>query len=72
MDIFEFNQELHDEAMREDGEVIGFEKGKAIGLEQGVRIFQQIQAGNTDNDSIAKESGCTVAEVENIRKQFGF
>lgn len=70
--VLEFEEELRDHALREEGEAIGFEKGKAIGLEQGIRICQQIQAGNTDNEAIAEESGCAIAEVENIRKQFRF
>ena len=87
---YEFDQEVYDRVLREDGEVIGFEKGKiageAIGLEKGqkigeaaglekgkkaIRICQQIHAGNTDNNTIAKACGCTAEEVGDIRKQFG-
>ena len=30
MGIYEFDQELHDQVLLEDGEAIGLEKGKAI------------------------------------------
>ena len=72
---YEFDQEVYDRVLREDGEAIGFEKGKiageAIGLETGIRICQQIHAGNTDNKTIAEVCGCTAEEVVDIRKQFG-
>ena len=71
---YEFDQEVYDRVLREDGEAIGFEKGEAAGLEKGkkaIRICQQIHAGNTDNKTIAEVCGCTVAEVGDIRRQFG-
>lgn len=82
MGILEFDQELYEQTIREDseaigleiglekGEAIGFEKGEAIGLGKGIRICQQIHAGNTDSATIARACGCTMEEVENIRKQF--
>lgn len=83
MSIWEFDQELHDQAMREDGEVIGVEKGIEIGKTQGIEIgkmhgieigshiFHQITAGNTNNESLAAACGCTLEEVEIVRRQFG-
>lgn len=66
MSIWEFDQELHDQAMREDGETVGVEKG----IELSSRIFHQIKAGNTDDRSIAEVCGCTPKEVETVRRQF--
>lgn len=71
MEIYGFDQELHDQAMREDGEMIGKEIGKEQGLELGIRIFKEIQAGNKDNGSIARANGCTVEEVEKVRAGVG-
>ena len=79
---YEFDQEVYDRVLREDGEAIGFEKGEVVGFEKGeaaglekgkkaIRICQQIHAGNTDNNTIAKACGCTVEEVGDIRRQFG-
>lgn len=75
MEIWGFDQELHDQAMREDGEIIGMEKGieigKGQGIKMGIRIFQEILAGNTDNNMIAQASGYTVEEVAKVRLQLG-
>lgn len=75
MEIWGFDQELHDQAMREDGEIIGMEKGieigKGQGIKMGIRIFQEILAGNTDNSMIAQASGYTVEEVAKVRLQLG-
>lgn len=75
MEIWGFDQELHDQAMREDGEIIGMEKGieigKGQGIKMGIRIFQEILAGNTDNSVIAQASGYTVEEVAKVRLQLG-
>ena len=80
MGIYEFNQEVYDQVLREDGEAIGIEIGKKIGREQGVeigrgqgmeigiRIYQEILTGKTDNRLIAETSGCTIEEVEKVRK----
>ncbi len=38
MSIYEFNQEVYDEVLREDGEAIGLEKGIEIGRSQGIEI----------------------------------
>lgn len=49
MGIYEFDQELHDQVLLEDGEAIGLEKGKAIGREEGVdigiHIYREILKG---------------------------
>ena len=70
MGIYEFDQEVYDQVLREDGEAIGFEKGKKEGIEIGIRIYKEITAGKTDNRMIAESIGCTPEEVEKIRKQF--
>ena len=75
MGIYEFDQELHDQVLLEDGEAIGLEKGKAIGREEGVKqaflVFQKVQGGETDSKIIAESLGCTLKEVEMVREQFG-
>lgn len=73
MGIYEFDQEVHDRVLREDAEAIGIEKGieigKSLGL-IGIRICKEIMEGKTDNKIIAESIGCTLEEVEKIRKQF--
>ena len=71
MGIFEFDQELHDKTLYEDGVAAGIEQGIEQGIELGSRIFKTIQSGVTDNNVIAKTCDCTIEEVERIRKQFG-
>ena len=83
MGIWEFDQELHDKTLLEDGMIIGREQGVGIGREQGIGIgreqgielgglvYRKIQAGETDNKKIAGTVGCSVEEVEMVRKQFG-
>ena len=70
MGIFEFDQELHDRVLREDGEAIGIEKGIEKGIEWASLVFHKVQDGETDNIIIAKSIGCAPGEVEKIRKQF--
>lgn len=55
--MFEFNQELHDKTLFEDGAITG------------IRIYQELQKGTRDNMKIAEACGCTIEEVEKIRKQ---
>lgn len=73
MGVYEFDQELHDRVLLEDGEAIGMEKGMEIGRNEGmiigISIYQKIQAGETDDRVIAESCGCTVEDVEAIRKQ---
>lgn len=69
MSIWEFDQELHDQAMREDGEAIGFEKGIEIGIETAIRIYKKIKEGETDNRTLAELCGCKPENVEFIRRQ---
>ena len=75
MRIWEFDQELHDKTLLEDGMIIGREQGIGIGREQGIElgglVYKKIQAGETDNEKIAGAVGCSVEEVEMVRKQFG-
>lgn len=77
MGIYEFDQEVHDRVLREDAEAIGIEKGIEKGIEigksqgiMGIRICKEIMEGKTDNKMIAESIGCTIEEVEKIRKQF--
>lgn len=63
---FEFDQELHDKTLFEDGVITGKEQG----IELGGRIYKKIQSGETDNKAIAESIGCTLKEVEMVRKQF--
>lgn len=58
MGIFEFDQKLYDKVLLENGMAIG------------IRIYKEIENVVTDNKLIAKNSGCTIEEVEKIRKQF--
>jgi len=67
MGIYEFDQEMYDRVLREDGEAAGIEKG----IELGIRIYREIQAGQTDDRLIAESSGCTIEEVEKVRKKLG-
>lgn len=69
MGIYEFDQEVYDQVLREDGETIGFEKGIVLG-KTGIQIYKEISAGKTDNKTIAESIGSTPEEVEKIRKQF--
>ncbi len=75
MGIYEFDQEVYDQTLREDGEAIGMEKGIKIGIEKGVKqaslVCKKVQAGEADNKVIAESVGCTQEDVEMIRKQFG-
>lgn len=79
MGIYEFDQELYDQVLLENGEEIGMEKGIKIGIERGIEkgikqaslVCKKVQTGETDNKIIAESVGCTPEEVELIRKQFG-
>ena len=71
MSIFEFDQELHDKTLYEDGVTVGIEQGKEQGIELGSRIFKAIQLSReTDNNVIAETCECTVEDVELVRKRF--
>ena len=63
MGIYEFDQELYDQVLREDGE--------ERGIELGIHIYQAIQSGKKDNSVIAETCGCTPEKVEKVRKKFG-
>ena len=71
MGVYEFDQEVYDQTLREDGEAIGMEKGIKQGIKQASLVCKKVKAGETDNKVIAKSVGCTPEEVEMIRKQFG-
>ena len=59
MGIYEFDQEVYDQVLLENG------------IELGGRIYKKIQSGETDDKAIAESIGCTLKEVEMVRKQFG-
>lgn len=69
MSVYEFNQEVYDQTLREDGEAIGMEKGIEIGSKRVLNIYSKIQQGETDNKIIAESRSCTVEEVEKVREQ---
>ena len=75
MGVYEFDQELYDQVLFENGEAAGMEKGKVIGREEGVKqaflVFQKVQGGETDSKIIAESLGCTLKEVEIVREDFG-
>ncbi len=70
MGIYEFDQEVYDQVLREDGERIGIEKGIEKGKEIIFRIYKEIQKGETDNEVIAQTCGCTAEEVGEARREF--
>lgn len=67
MSVYEFDQEVYDQTLREDGEEIGVEKG----IKHAALVFKKVQDGETDDKAIAESIGCTLKEVEMVRKQFG-
>lgn len=74
MGIYEFDQELYDRVLWEDGEAIGMKKGMEKGIEMGkmgIQIYKEIERGETDIERIAESIGSSIEEVEEIRKQFG-
>ena len=71
MGIYEFDQEVYDQVLREDGIEIGKSQGIEIGRDQVLHIYKKIQAGEGDSKTIAESCGCTVEEVEMIRKELG-
>ncbi len=68
MGIFEFDQELHDKALLEDGIMVGKEEGRKEGIDLSVRIIREIQKGNMDDDAIALLCGCSGEMVKIIRE----
>ena len=67
MGIYEFDQEVYERVLREDGEAIGIKKGQ----DRVFRIYRELQKGGTDNGMIAEACGCTIEEVETARERFG-
>ncbi len=67
MSVYEFDQEVYDQVLLENGEEIGVEKG----IKHAALIFKKVQDGETDDKAIAESIGCTLKEVEMVRKQFG-
>lgn len=58
----------------EIGEKRGIEIGEKRGIDNGValsaKVFKAVKAGMTDNKLIAEKCGCTVTQVQDIRKAF--
>lgn len=78
MGIYEFDQELYDQVLRKEGEAAGMEKGIEIGKTQGIehgieialQIYKELNKGKTDLKAIAEFVGCSIEEVEKVKKQF--
>ncbi len=60
----EMRKEAYEEVY-EEGERAGVGKGIKI----GIRVYQAIQEGKKDDRQIAESVGCTIEEVETVRKQ---
>ncbi|MCM1048322.1 MAG: Rpn family recombination-promoting nuclease/putative transposase [Clostridiales bacterium] len=52
------------------GEKRGIKIGENKGFILSAQVFKAVQAGMTDNKAIAKKCGCTVTQVQDIRKAF--
>lgn len=66
MSIWEFDQELHDEAMREDGKVEGKIEGKIEGRAEGriEEIFNSVQEGDYSVERGAQKLNLSVEQFE--------
>ena len=57
------------------GIAIGEKRGITIGGEKGVtmsaNVFKAFQSGQRDDQIIAEKCGCTLEQIEKIRKEFG-
>lgn len=54
-----------------EGEARGEARGVTLGVTLSAQIFKIIQSGETDNNVIAGQCACSVAQVEEIRRAFG-
>lgn len=58
----------------ERGITIGEKRGEKRGENRGVilsaQVYKAVQSGQQDNKVIAAECGCTLGQVEKIRKEF--
>lgn len=54
-----------------EGEARGEARGVTLGVTLSAQIFKIIQSGETDNNVIAEQCACSVAQVEEIRRAFG-
>lgn len=48
----------------------GKELGKELGMELSAGVYKQIMSGEKNNEVIAQNCGCTLQEVEEIRRAF--
>ena len=67
MSIYEYDEELHMKNVREEA----YEEGRNAAIELSTKIMGKIRDGIVDNAAIAEYCGCTVEEVQSIRKAFG-
>ena len=71
MGIYEFNQEVYDEVLREDGEAIGLEKGIEIGRNEGMKIgrSQGIEIGTlTAIENVMSALKLTIEQAMDVLK----
>ncbi len=72
MGIYEFDQELHDQVLREDGEAIGMEKGIEIGRREAVEIGRREAIENLmDTLNLTEEQAMEALKIpESERKKY--
>ena len=52
------------------GITIGEKRGENRGVILSAQVYKAVQSGQQDNKVIAAECGCTLGQVEKIRKEF--
>ena len=72
MGIYEFDQELHDQVLREDGEAIGMEKGIEIGRREAIEIGRREAIENLmDTLNLTEEQAMEALKIpESERKKY--
>lgn len=53
------------------GITIGEKRGENRGVILSAQVYKAVQSGQQDNKVIAAKCGCTLGQVEKIRKEFG-
>lgn len=53
------------------GITIGEKHGENRGVILSAQVYKAVQSGQQDNKVIAAKCGCTLGQVEKIRKEFG-
>ena len=70
--LTEFNAELHDKSMRDDGRLEGLEKGREEGREEGraeglmEAAQRMLEIGKLSIEEVAEYSGLSVEEVQKL------